>query len=434
MARLTDWLPAFTPRRRQQLWYGPLLGLAMALALVRLLAYARFLSIEGFGAVSACVLVSSSFCMLGCAGLMPMLQREWPVYMIRGQYLRGRVRAAQCMVAAVATGSVLMAASAGGLSVAGLVGGVLAMAIVHGVAQQFFLIVTTESRSAGNALQYARQQFARSAAMLGVGLTAVLNGGGAIELIACEAAVTLIAVKTITLQGDRTNRVRLTLILAAAVHRLRWVQWRVALTMMSVMLVSFAMVNVDRWLASGLLEVKSFGLYSFAAIVLSIAQACQALINASGYPLIARRHAVEGPFGAFRVSMKLTVLIFAGGLAVLVPTGWVAGLIVQHWYPDYAAAGPLLLWFAVIGLLRAADFWSSFLIVAGHESRLLLLNATACVGALLIWSAWVSLTPGATSRPSAYAVLAGLVTGLGAVVTFAAAWHLGGKTRADARN
>ena len=93
---------AWSPRRARQLWYAPVLTLAMGLMFVRSLVMARLLDVEAFGQYSAGILVSATFCMLGCLGLQSMLQREWPVHLVRGRERSGPVRAAQCHLVATA--------------------------------------------------------------------------------------------------------------------------------------------------------------------------------------------------------------------------------------------------------------------------------------------------------------------------------------------
>jgi len=50
-----------SPDRRRKLWYIPILVVAMALMMLRLLVAARLLSIEEFGYFSIGILVSSTF-------------------------------------------------------------------------------------------------------------------------------------------------------------------------------------------------------------------------------------------------------------------------------------------------------------------------------------------------------------------------------------
>ena len=426
--------PVLTPRRRVQIWYGPLLALAMLLNMLKLLAYARLLRVEEFGQVSAALLISSSFCMLGCFGLMPMLQRDWPVLAFRGQHLRAWIRVAQCCAVAIATASVLGVLSVTGITLAGLAGGMLAVSILSGLAQQFFLVITTESRSAGNALVYAQHQLLRAAATFAAAFALAFHGASAYTLVAAEATISMLAALAIAIFTPRSGLPKMAILAAAAWRGLTKLAWRNALTMMAVVLVSFAMVNVDRWLASHSLDALDFGLYSFAAIVLSVAQSCQGLINASTFPLVARRQASQGTSGSFRVAMKLSAMVGTAGLIVIFPAVWVAQVGIARWYPGYGTISAWLPWLGLIGLLRAADFWSSFLIIGGHESKVLVLNGVSALVAVLIWWGCVLQSPPLAQEPWAYAVLAGLVTLLGATSTFLAAMIIGLRNAAPQPN
>ncbi len=420
MADMALRLPALTPRRRRQLWYVPLLALAMALAMAKLLVFAHLLGVEQFGLFSVGFLVSSSFCMAGCFGLMPMLQREWPRHLLRGQRRRGLVRAAQCaLVAGAAGAALLLAAMAAGS--AGLLAPLLMLAVGHGIAQQLFLVVTTESRSAGDTLAYAWQQLVRGALTLAAGAALAWQGGTALGLLALELGVTLLAVGVIGRAVAARAGLQMSAALRVAARRLPRVPWRAALTLAGVMLLSFAAANVDRWLAAGQLDAAGFGVYAFAAILLSAGQAFQALVNAAGYPLVARRQATEGHAGAWRVSVRLSLLVIGSGSVLLLPLWGAADAAVARWFPAYAAAAPLLPWLALIAIVRAADFWTSFLVIAGHESMVLRLQGGSVSAAIAVWLGWRWWAAGATASPADFVVLAGLATAFGAAVTAVAA-------------
>jgi O-antigen/teichoic acid export membrane protein len=418
---MPKWFQSLTPRRRRQLWYAPLLALAMGLGLSRLLVFARLLTVDQFGIFSAGVLISSSFCMLGCFGLMPMLQREWPMNLLRRQRRRGLIRAVQCAAMAGLAGAVLIVLSAMGVRLAGLDGALLMVAISHGIAQQLFLVATTERRSAGDTLAFAWQQLTRNALLLCGGGLLASQGVGAFGLLAFESVLTAASVAIIAWPVFTRARMQLSQSLRMALRRLRILSWRSALTMMSVMLLAFATANADRWLASSLLPPADFALYSFAAIVLSVSQAAQALINAAGYPMIARRQAIEGSAGAWRVSIKLSALVFVAGATLLIPMIWFAEAAVARWYPAYGAAASLLPWLGLIGIVRAADFWSSFLITAGHEVRVLCLQGLAITMALFSWSLWLTNMPPSGPSPATFVVLAALATFFTALATLCGA-------------
>lgn len=418
-----QWLPTLTPRRLRQLWYAPLLTVAMSLVLVRLLVMARLLDVHAFAEFSACLLVSSSFCMLGCLGLQPMLQREWPVNLVHGQKIRAVIRASQCNLVALVSAMGFLILAATGLSVAGLESQLLAVSVLHGVAQQAFLIATTESRSRGDALGYAQQQLVRAGLSLMLGAIVALTTASPLLVIATEAAVSA----TLALAVFRGILLRAALGWYAAgrlaLQRMPRVRWRSALTMMVALLVAFATLNADRWVASHLLGAVGFAQYSFAAIVLAVAQAVQALVNATMYPLLARRYASAGTNVAFGLCVRAGVAFLTLGALIAVPVGVLVQYGVARWYPLYAEAAALVPLLLAVGVVRAADFWSSFLLIAGQERRLLVINLVSAVSAALVWLIWAEPWSGRPTTPWDIALLAALLSLFSGLASAAAAWR-----------
>ena len=147
---------ALTPQRLRQIWYIPSLAIAMVLMMVRLMIVARLLPVEEFATLSSGILVSGAFGMLGCLGLQSVLQRDWPMLLIRGQEYRGLVLAAQSNLVAVGCALVGLCVAASGVSIAGVKPIVFCIGVLHGLSQQFFSIATIESRSRGRMFDYAR--------------------------------------------------------------------------------------------------------------------------------------------------------------------------------------------------------------------------------------------------------------------------------------
>src|SRR6202047_3435213 len=116
----TGWRAALATGRLGQLWYVPLLSSAMALMLIRTLVAARILDVNGFAKFSGALLVSSTFCMLHCLGLLQLLQRELPIQIVRHREVAGQKLIAQCLL--VASGCAILGLLAGlaGFSVAGV--------------------------------------------------------------------------------------------------------------------------------------------------------------------------------------------------------------------------------------------------------------------------------------------------------------------------
>jgi O-antigen/teichoic acid export membrane protein len=413
-----------SPRRIRQLWYAPLLALAMGLVMLRILAMARLLDVHAFAAFSGAILISSTFCMVGCLGLQSMLQREWPVLVVRGQELRAVVGAAQCNLLAIASAAAFCLCAVSGLSVAGMGPQLLVLGVVHGAAQQAFLVATTESRSRGDTLEYAGQQLARAGLSLVTGTVVAVTTSSPIAVIAAEAIVSTI----LSLIILRASMIRVALGWRAAyrlaLRRMPRLRWRSALTMMAVMLVAFLTLNADRWIASRLLSPAGFAEYSFVAILLAVAQALQALINASVYPLLARRFATLGHAVTFKICLRASAISLVLGALAFVPTGALLKYSVARWYPQYSEAIGLIPLLLVVGVLRVSDFWSSYLLITGYERRLLVLNGATVVCATLVWLAWTTPWRDAPTSLWDIGLLATLLSLFSNIATAGAAWRV----------
>lgn len=381
----TGWLPVLTPRRLRQLWYVPVLAVAMALMMLRMLVMARLLDLQGFAEFSGGMLASATFCMLGCVGLQPMLQREWPVQIVRRQERRPVIRALQCHVIALACLVAGLVAAGFGWSPAGLSAPVLAAGLLHGYSQQCFLVDTVESRSRGDAVRFAWQNLARAMLAMAFSVGIALASDSALAALVADALVTLALALAFLARAVRRASLRAAIALRAAVRTLPRSDWRSAATLALTMVLGFVLLNADRWAASERLGADGFAHYSFVWIVLSLAQAVQLLVNSSVYPLVARRYASHGPKAAFRVCMLASAAVLGVGALLALPLVWVTQSIVERWFPRYIDSVVLLPLFVPIAMLRVSDFWSSFLLITGKESRLLQVNVFALVAGLAVW-------------------------------------------------
>lgn len=361
----------------------------MALMMVRMLIMARLLNVHAFAEFSGGILISSTFSMLGCLGLQSMLQRQWPVNMVRRQECRGLVLAAQCNLVALICSvvGILVVCTVG--SLAGMSSMLLTVGIVHGFSQQLFLIATVESRSRGEALSFAQQNLIRSIAALSLSAGVAMVTGSALATLLTDTVVSIGLSYAFFHRSLRHVHLGARAVYILAIRRLHKVRWRSALTLMAVLAVSFWLLNIDRWVASKRLGTIGFAHYSFASIVLTIAQASQSVVNASVYPLLARRFAEFGVKVTFDLCLRLSISLLVISAALSVPVSYLLHYGIYRWFPQYVDAVVLLPLFLVIAVLRLTDFWSSFLLIVGFESRLLKLNLFAgAVGAL----AWTLLT------------------------------------------
>ena len=421
MIKLREFLKT---RRMQQLWYLPLLGIAMGLMMLRILAMARMLDVAEFGTYSAGLLISGTFCMLGCLGLQSMLQRDMPVMLMRRRSLAALVLLMQCLAVALACAVVGVLASGFVVSVGGLPSLVLVVGITHGLSQQVFLLVTVESRSRGEPLRYAFQNFSRAAFVLCIGLTMASQTGSAAWVLLAEAGVSLVMSYATLAQNLSQVRLSFAGLARVAVRRLDKLHWRTAFVLFLVSVVGFLFLNFDRWAAAESLAPERFALYSFAAIVLTVAQTVQSMMNASIYPMLSRRFATVGLRVAFRLSAWISITTLVGAILLSVPGLIIFGHIIERWFPDYRAATEILVIFFGIAVLRVSDFWSSFLMISGHEMWLLALNCLVLTAGTSVWMLFRSGYRFMPSDLAPYAMLAALLSVGHYLASAAMAWRL----------
>ncbi|MEJ8837047.1 lipopolysaccharide biosynthesis protein [Ramlibacter sp. AN1133] len=411
-----------TPAMRRQLWYLPVLGAGMALLMLRVLLMARLLDVPGFARYSMGLVVATVFCMLGALGLYPLLQREMPIQLAHGQRRRALLLLAQALLVATGCALVGMLAALLPRAIAGLSGIAFAVAVLNGLSQQAFLVATTESRSAGEPLRYAWQNFGRAVAIVvASGLVAEWTGSPNLVL-GVEAALSLAVSFAIVRRAARRARLPLGLLWRAGAARLGRAPWHTALVFLGISIVASLLTNADRWIGAELLAVDGFAQYAFAGTALVLAQAVQSMVSAAVYPLVARRFATAGLASAFRLAATTSLGLLAAAAAASVPVYFAAAWAIARWYPAYQASTALLPVLLAVCCLRVSDFWSAFLAASRHERLLLALHLAVAIVGCGAWLAWAARS-GLKVDPQAIAWLA-LVLGTGSYASalIASAW------------
>lgn len=394
----------------------------MGLMMVRILVMAKILDIPSFAQYSGGLLASSTFCMLGCFGLYPLLQRELPMQMVRRREQAGAILLVQCLLVAIACAVIGILLAAVGVSVIGLSSALLAVSVLHGLSQQVFLAVTLESRSRGQPLQFAQQNLERAgiALAVGVGVGVVLQSATAVLL--AEAVVSLL----LTLKTFRgvlqRSRIKAMVVFLLATRRIGRIPWSSAIALMAVMFVSFAFLNADRWVAAQLLQPTAFALYAFAWTLLLVAQSMQAVINASFFPMLARRFASAGSSASFSLCARASIGLLLACAVVSWPVGLLLNAVVLRWFPIYVESTSVIGVFLWVAALRISDFWGSYLIIVGKENRLLLVylavGILVCVGWIYAVQPWANEAPAIDE----IAWLAVALSVVGYLASFLTAW------------
>jgi O-antigen/teichoic acid export membrane protein len=417
--RAARWL---TPFGTRQLWYAPLLGVAMTLMMARTLLMARLLSVHAFADFSAAILISSSFCMLGCLGLQLTLQREWPANIWRGQELRGLMRAAQCNLVTGTCALALIFVTLCGVSIHAFSPSVLVLGIVHGSAQQIFVIATVESRSRGDALRFSLENLLRALAITCVALGLALRTGSAIEIVVAEASVTLVISVGLLWRSATHTHLNALQLYQLALRRLPQAPWRAAMMLLAITGVAFLLSNIDRWIAAAELGTGQFAAYSFAWTVPMLAQSAQQILNTSIFPTMARRFASGQAAAAFRVCRITSLVVLIGGVLSSLPAFFVLRYFVDTWYPKYSTAVVIIPIFVAVAVLRVSEFWTSFLIAVNRERLLMFANVSVGVAGLALWGLWIHGDTSTALRAFDVAMLALILSALNYIATMGCAW------------
>lgn len=372
-----------SPQRRRQMWYAPVLALALGIMMLRLGLLAAYLSPEEFGLLAFGLLVSSGQVILGAFGLQQLVQRDLPGLIVMGRETDALRLIMQTGLFSLACFLLLLPLYVIGPLFAAYPAEVWVIGLGHGLSQQLFLLATTESRSRGAPLVFAKDNLYRAILVAVLSFTAILLGYSALMILVIEAAAsTLLSLKRFRSIFAATSASVVHIVSDAALGMLR-LPWSNALFLMAASLLTYGLLNLDRWVASLWLDKVLFANYAFLSIGLMMAQSLQSLLNAAAFPMIARRHATKGVGSAFKLARNLSLACLGAGLIVGPALVLLSHSIIEAWFPRYIDTIPLTWTILILAVLRLSDFYSTYLLVTGHERTLTLINlivlAVACL-------------------------------------------------------
>lgn len=395
--------------------YAPILATAMALMLGRFLLFAKILDVNSFAELSAVYLVSGIIGMLSSFGIYLDLQRKLPGYLALGQRRAAATIIWQSLFGTVAIGVAGIAFAIAGVSFGSISSTAVLLGVLHGVAQQAFLIQTTESRSNSDPLRFSIQNIVRAFGILIFAFPFSVAFGTATSVILPECFVTIaisISISHKTAKKMSISHHQAAFLGARSFRRMRWG------STLSLLLLSLAVttsMSMDRWLSSLVLIPAEFAEYSFASITMTAAFALQGLINASVFPMIAKRSAIHGVRSAYRLAFLTAFGTLAVFLAAIVPAVYAADFVILRFYPKYLDAIPLIPILAIAAAFRISDFWSSFLVIREREKTSLLINMAVAGTAFVIW---LLTRFGAETPEAGVAYMAAFVASLTYVISF----------------
>lgn len=394
---------------KRSIWpgYVPILASAMAIMFVRTLLAAKLLDVPEFALFSVGILVSNSFCMLGCFGFYLLLQRDLPMLIAKGRCVRGSLLLHQTLILSVVGFLGLLPLSFFGLF--SVSPAFFAISLLNGFAQQAFLVVTLQSRSEGRSMRFALDNLMRSVAVLAVIAFIGWNSGTAASMLLAESLVTLAMVAWIYGAMGRQGAIGRKALWVVAARGFSSARWWSSLALMATGIFGFVMLSGDRWIAAALLDRDGFALYAFAGVVLIVAQSLQSVINVSVFPGLAKTYALFGCTSAARAALRYSLIGLIVAFCMAVPVFFMTNHAIELFYPAYAPTREFLALFLLIASLRVSDFLSSFLIIAGRERLLLGVNMLSVGLGGVVWLGFFGLDV-ASMRPFSIAWFAALVT------------------------
>lgn len=368
--------------------FVPILALAMLMMMLRPLLMAKVFSAEDFGAYSFALLVSSTFCILGCMGFYTLLQRSMPMDIINGRERIAAILTLQCMILAVVSSVVVLSLLLWSSHYSSLEWRLAAVGVLHGLIQQIFLVVTVESRSRGDSLRFANQNLVRALALFSAAWAVALWTDSPMLVLLTESFLAFVIAVAISHQIFSRCGLTFFKILSLALKRLDRLDWRSSLSLLGATLMGFVLTNADRWIAASFFTREFFAIYAFAWIILAVSQSIQAIINSSLFPAMARTYARKG-----RLPTLKMVYLWGGGLILTGVVGmWPAVQLISwavaEWFSDYRSAISIIPIFYLLAVVRVSDFWTGYLVICSRERVVLLINVVIVALGLSVFSCY----------------------------------------------
>ncbi len=368
-----------------------------ALGFIKALVFAAILDQVAFGQYSAALLVFLVANYLANAGLSEGLGREVP--MLRGQ---GRVADAVGARNSAVWASLVTASSTGLLCALGLA------AYAHGQPDYAPLpwvglmiaatipcnLLLTDLAGRELSTEYSLMLLLKNGTSLFLGIIAIDVFGVRGALIGEALSVVLTAGVLVAFYSrDLFDFGRFSL---AEACRVAWIGVPFMLSSVVLMLT----LTLDRWVVQYAFGLEVFAEYAFAFLLWTSGMLFSNVLSVYLGPRIVARYARTGDLAeVFGYVRKLGLTIGAVFAAGAVPALWLAGVVIDLRYPQYASVKPLLLPVYLATMFWAVNFYGSLFVIRGDGRFALWLsiaNGVACglalavlfwLGATILWYA-----------------------------------------------
>lgn len=384
-------------RRTAIIFYAPILAFAMVIMTARLFAYAAFLDTAEFGRLSIGFLVSSTFGMLAGFGSYIELQRQLPIL----YRLNKRARGLASIINSLILNAIILATSflfipllyyAPSVDAGDDLTSILALGAFNGYLQQAFLTLSSESKSKLHLLRYASLNLMRSICVIVPGV-AVARAFGSAQLILVVELISTMAIGLWMLWRQLNDKhVTLRRLITISIAGLCGNRLSVLFTLSLLSLASTMSVNVDRWVGAYLLDVPTFGQFSFALTIVLSALYLQSIINASAFPIFSMLYVEKGRKACWRsvTAFSLGLLVFS--LAASAAADALLLNLIPVYFPKYVNITNYCWILLIAASFRVAEYFSSYLVISGNERSSLISSIASVVfsvaATLVLYTTW----------------------------------------------
>lgn len=366
--------------------YVPILGLSLVFVFLRTIAQASILSVAEFASYSVAILISSTFCMFGALGLHQYNQRNFPVFYLKGNVRKIGIDLARSIVVVafiffifvtIIMVSMLVMEKKDNLNL-------LLVGVFHGALQQIFLLLTVVSRSQLKMRQHSNEYLFRSFLIFIIGIIFSIIYGSAELAIISEGLVTLVVSVIIGYRFYWNYDMSTRLAFLVVIKRISKFDWRQCLLLLNLSIVTFVLLNIDRWISVLIFNQELIAIYSFSIIFLYGCQSLQAVLNASIYPTILRLSNIENRKDVFKYVLVLVFVLLLVCGVLYFPYNWVVFFVVPKYFSQYMSFLDVSNLIYCVGVVRLADFFTAFLMAYRQDKTVYLVNISGLILYLFI--------------------------------------------------
>lgn len=355
---------------RKQLVYFPCLALSGVFLFLKGGVYAKLLSVPDFGELSKLFLIISVLTTFGAVGMQLLGHKMLPMYHAR----REKSQVASLLAAALA----LYLAVTVVLGVIATIAALfwrysseleLWLVLAEGVSQFSVSLVLIDLKSRLNFIGNAVGTLFRSGGLLVIGALAAWWFRNILWVLAAETIVNLMVVVALFAGSRALRSLWGVLEFRGLANWMRTHIWG-ALRLVILDVSTLFLFSVDKWSGFFVLDNRQYGIYALGLIVLTTFEMLQRMVNVAAYPTMSYMIGRGDCRSAYRIAVGALVLTIGGSVLLYVPGVVAVNYLIDHFLTKYVEAKLVIDILIIAGILRFADFFTTYCILCDRELQL----------------------------------------------------------------